>query len=80
MANVQIQTVSPNNRTSDTKGVWFEPTPTKSSQNFRITERPYVTVTPEGVSVDPEIAAQLVTMHEDIDYVAKTKKIRPNLT
>ena len=74
MANVQIRTVAVPGRTANTLTTWYEPTPSKSYPQ----ERQSVTITPEGVSVDEKIAHVLVSMNEDIDYVAKTKRVRPH--
>lgn len=74
MANVQIRTVSVSGPAS-TITAWYEPTPNKS----RPQERQSVTVTPEGVTVDEKIASYLVSVHQDIDYVAKGKQTRPGL-
>ena len=75
MANVKIMTVSAHGPAS-TITTWFEPTPSKS----RPKERQSITVTPDGVTVAEEVAVQLVSANEDIDYVAKDKKTRPGIS
>tara|TARA_R110000824_G_scaffold11293_2_gene49309 strand:- start:2091 stop:2318 length:228 start_codon:yes stop_codon:yes gene_type:complete len=74
MANVQIRTVSVSGP-APIITAWYEPTPSKS----RPQARQSVTVTPEGVTVDEKVAAYLVSINEDIDYVAKAKQTRPGL-